>query len=90
MEKWEYLTEFCYANAENTEVADYLKKRWPDWEAPKYAPEAMIPALNILGEEGWELVHMEPVYVKDNSAILVHGVEASSNGYFCVFKRRKE
>ena len=94
MEQWEYLTEFLYANLEAKGAKDYIHERWPDWKPDKYAPEAMIPALNALGADGWELVHMQPVGVGRNSDIMV-GYAANnmkdfwSNIYFCVFKRRK-
>jgi hypothetical protein len=56
----------------------------------------MAPILNKLGEDGWELVHMEPVSaVGSNGDVgFQHGGSASfttwSNVYFCVFKRKIE
>ena len=59
VERWEYHTTLLHADAEQRR--DFLEGRWPDWRAPKYAAESMIPDLDQLGADGWELVHMEPV-----------------------------
>jgi hypothetical protein len=94
MEKWEYLTEFAWANIDTKGVREYLKQRWPDWTPRQYTPESMIPLLNDRGKEGWELVHMEPVRQvgKNQDIKFQSGGEISStdwsNVYFCVFKRR--
>jgi len=49
-----------------------------------------MPELNKLGEEGWELVHMEPVAKVGNKGDVLIGPNYRwSNIYFCVFKRRK-
>jgi hypothetical protein len=87
VERWEYLTFFVSADAERQR--EFLQQRWPDWKAPKHAPEAMIPELNAFGEEGWELVHMEPVFIDANYYIRWGSVVGYSSEYFCVFKRRK-
>ena len=91
-EKWEYHTAFLFADAEKQR--DFLQQKWPDGQATKYAPEAMIPELNDLGDEGWDLVHMEPVggvgSKGDVSFTRGYGtMTVWSNAYFCVFKRRK-
>jgi hypothetical protein len=82
---------FVYANIENEGVREDLKKRWPNWKPPKYAPQAMMHELNARGEEGWELVHMEPVAeVGTNAVVYFTGTQnLYGNAYFCVFKRRK-
>jgi len=93
MEKWEYLTEFVFADIENEGVKAFLQERSPNWKnLPKYVPQTMIPHLNTLGERGWELVHMEPVAgVGKNNDVWFTGTNSSwSNVYFCVFKRRKQ
>jgi predicted nucleic acid-binding protein len=38
-ERWEYLT--CFLQAEAEDVRDYLRQRWPGWEAPRNAPQAL-------------------------------------------------
>ncbi len=92
-ETWEYLTQFIWASIENQGAREYLQQTRPDWQPAKYSPETMIPALNRLGHEGWELVHMEPVGAigknYDVGFIAGEGIPRWSNAYFCVFKRRK-
>jgi hypothetical protein len=96
MEQWEYWTGFLWANIENKGARELIKQRWPDWNPPKFAPQTLIPDLNAFGEEGWELVHMEPVrVVGDNNDILFAsggevGLRNWSHVYLCVFKRRKQ
>jgi hypothetical protein len=91
MQKWEYLTTFLRADATTVRSSEYLEKGWPKRQTAKYAPEALIPALNDFGENGWELVHMEPVAgVGKNADVYFTGAAYQwSNAYFCVFKRRK-
>lgn len=55
----------------------------------------MIPELNEFGQDGWELVRMEPVggVGKNGDVSFTRGygtLTAWSNAYFCVFKRRRE
>ncbi len=59
--RWEYLIRFLYANASNRGAEEYFRQHWPGSEPSKYAPETMIPELNSLGDQGWEMVHMEPI-----------------------------
>lgn len=93
MERWEYLTEFVRANIETKGIKEFLRQRWPDWKnPPKFTPETMIPRLDARGEQGWELVHMEPVAGVGNNGD-VHFTGAAyqwSHVYFCVFKRRSQ
>ena len=93
MDKWEYLTTFIFANAETQDIKDYIKKHWPEGRTEKFAPEALIPRLNDLGAQGWELVRIEPVSVGKNSDVLTHGdagTKTWTNAYFCAFKRKLE
>jgi hypothetical protein len=93
VERWEYLTEFVWANIETKGIKEFLRQRWPDWKnPPKFTPETMIPQLNAWGEQGWELVHMEPVAgVGRNGDVSFTGdVGSWSNVYFCVFKLRSK
>lgn len=97
-ERWEYITQFVFADIEFPGVKDYFKEAFsPEYKPPKYSPEAMIPELNSWGAEGWELVHMEPVAgvgknfdVKFVSGGSTTGIPTTtwSNVYFCVLKRR--
>jgi hypothetical protein len=92
MQQWEYLTTFLTADAKTEE--DYLTQI-RDWKSgiPAYTPEAMMPRMNALGEQGWELVHMQPVKVGDKADVLVidagSGQRTWTSSYFCVFKRAK-
>jgi hypothetical protein len=92
-EKWEYLTKFMWASIENEGAREYIQGAWPGWQPAKYSPETMIPELNAYGNEGWELVHMEPVggagKNRDVGFIAGEAIPRWSNVYFCVFKRKK-
>ena len=91
--RWEYRTCFMFAHIENPGVKEYLKLKRPDLELVRYSPETMIPELDELGDQGWELVHMQPVGSvgkKDDVGFIAGDAIARwSNSYFCVFKRRK-
>ena len=92
MDKWEYLTTCLEARIENKEQREWGRARFPRLKRPpRFTPESLIPELNRLGEEGWELIHMEPVAkVGGKGDVLVHGPGFRwSNRYFCVFKRLK-
>jgi hypothetical protein len=73
-----------------------MKQTFPRWEKPpKYTPETMVPRLNLWGEAGWEIIHMEPVFVGNNGDIgFKSGGEAShfswTNTYFVVMKRKRD
>ncbi len=93
MQKWEYMTLFVTADIDNENAGEFLKQRWPGWtKPPRYTPQTMIPFLNELGEQGWEIVHMEPVADVGNNADVYFNGEYSrySHTYFCVMKRPKE
>jgi hypothetical protein len=89
-QKWEYLSVFVEAEAEP--VMDYLEqiKSWKNG-VPRYTPESMIPRLDAYGQDGWELIHMQPVVVGKNADILAadsgRGIASWTSSYFCVFKR---
>ena len=92
-QKWEYLSVFVEAEAEP--VMDYLEeiKSWKNG-VPRNTPESMIPRLDSYGQDGWELVHMQPVIVGKNADVLAGGDSSGMNtwtsSYFCVFKRPEE
>lgn len=93
MKRWEYLTIFIQAEAKFE--MDFLLS-YSDWKGgvPRNTPEAMIPRLNALGEQGWELITMQPVVVGDNRDVMVSDSGGGSRNwtstYFCVFKRAVE
>lgn len=92
MLQWEYLTTFMEANARPKEKLEFLKRRFPGRKNhPRHTPESMMPELDRLGAEGWELVHMEPVaQVGGKGDILFKGSGTHwGHSYFCVFKRMK-
>ncbi len=92
MEQWEYLPIHVEAEAKSKEIKEYLKNQMPDKKRfPRYLSQAMMPELNKLGAEGWELVHMEPVadVGKKGDNYFTGTGSRWSNVYFCVFKRRK-
>ena len=87
-EKWEYLTLYLQANAKDSSTRSFIQQRFN--KKPKaHSPESMIPELNQLGEEGWELVHMEPVARVGGKEDLRFDTDHWSHTFFCVFKRRK-
>lgn len=71
--RWEYRTVILSAQAHEPDTKTYLQKIWPGWEPPRHAPQALIPKLNDLGAEGWELVHMEPVFLDEDANVLIYG-----------------
>ncbi len=91
MEQWEYLPTYIEANAKKKEIREYLIQNIPGLKRPhRYMVEAIMPELNAYGEQGWELIHMEPVgRVAKNGRVLLGAAWRWSNVYFCVFKRRK-
>jgi hypothetical protein len=89
--KWEYLTIILEADAAREE--DFLRQRW-DWKAgiPPYTAQALIPRMDALGEDGWELVHMQPAHVGNKGDVLMFNGNNNrvwGSTYFCVFKRPK-
>lgn len=88
--QWEYLTVFV--EAESAPVMDYLLelKTWKN-EVPRNTPESLMPRLDAYGRDGWELVHMQPVYTGKNADVLAvdsgRGSAGWTSTYFCVFKR---
>ena len=88
MQAWEYRTLFLQAEAER-EMA-FLTELYSFKEGiARNTPEAMIPQLNAIGAQGWELIHMEPVVVGRNADVLMHSDNSNkwTSTYFCVFKR---
>jgi hypothetical protein len=92
MDQWEYWPTFLEARADRKDVKAFLNAHLPHIKKyPRYMAESMIPELNHLGDQGWELVHMEPVQdVGRKGEVMFDGEGLHwSNVYFCVFKRRK-
>lgn len=82
-QQWEYWSGILWAEQKR-------KSKESDEQAlPIYAPQHLIPELNALGAEGWELVHMQPVYAGHNHDVLAFASDARlwTQAYFCVLKR---
>ncbi len=82
-QRWEYRTCILWAEESRKSKDSYER------ELPIYAPQHLIPELDALGAEGWELVHMQPVYAGNNHDVMVFADAARqwTHAYFCVFKR---
>jgi hypothetical protein len=90
MQRWEYLTKFVVAIVQNVDAGSLYSELLEGENLPRYSPLTMIPELNQLGEKGWELVHMQPVFIGSNHDILLiegGGMKRWATNYFCVFKR---
>lgn len=95
--QWEYMVTTLFANAGAQQ--DFLEYTWPGTTFPRFAPQALIPDLNILGADGWELVSVEPVIYGVNGDVLTTyiggiagmdiGITGWTNAYQCFFKRHK-
>ncbi len=88
--KWEYLILVLEADAERE--MDFLLE-FRDWKSgvPRYAVESLIPRLNALGEDGWELIRIEAVKQGEKGDIMISDSAGYSwaKQYFCAFKRPK-
>lgn len=89
---WEHLVIYLAADAQQEQ--QFLHDKWPGREFPKYAAQALMPKLDQLGEQGWELVSCEPVIVGMNGDILITDRQEAwtgrwTNQYLCIFKRPK-
>lgn len=87
MEQWEYLTMFVQANSSSA-TREYVERRF-NRKPRRHSPESMIPALDELGAQGWELVNMQPVARVGRKEDVQLASSDWSSQYFCVFKRRK-
>lgn len=88
MEQWEYLSIFLEANASNDEMKQYIEARFGK-QAKKYSPEALIPDLDKLGAQGWELLQIDPVGRVGRGENIQQDPYSWTATYFCVFKRRR-
>ena len=86
---WEHLVAYLVADAR--QQAPFLQQMWPGRQFPKYAALSLMPQLDYYGQQGWELVSIQPVDVGSNGDILIHAGQAISYSYtyLCVFKRQK-
>jgi hypothetical protein len=89
---WEHLIAYLEADAQKQRT--FLQQRWPGKQFPVSAAEALMPLLDGYGQEGWELVSMQPVIVGENGDILINDRRDGWTGrwtstYLCAFKRPK-
>lgn len=96
MDKWEYRAQFLRADIDAPGTRDYAAKKHPDLKPRRFSPIAMSMFLDQYGEEGWELMHIEPIQMLGEQGDVGFSMHAGgiidrvwSNTYFCVFKRRK-
>ena len=90
LERWEHLSRILEADAEDADVRAYMERYWHGDTPPRYSPEALMPALDELGEQGWELVSLQPVLLDRNHDIdWNHAGCLFSHTYMTAFKRRK-
>lgn len=87
MAQWNYLSTFLEANAKDDATKQFIEQNFSK-KAKKHSPEALIPELDKLGQDGWELVHMEPVPNVGRKEDIQFDPYKWSNIYFCVFKKR--
>ena len=71
--RWEYRSIIISAQAHDPDTRAYLQGIWPGWDPPRHAPQALIPKLDDMGAQGWELISMQPVYLDDDANVLIHG-----------------
>lgn len=91
-EQWEYLTLFLEADLKPYKAE--LQSRFPNQPLGKFTPRALIPQLDELGAQGWELVTCHPYATGRNSDIVLFRGVGLTGGvwthvYFCVLKRSK-
>ncbi len=72
--RWEY-----WSGILDAEPWRKIKDDYEETQLPRYSPQWLMPKLDSLGDEGWELVHMEPV--------VIDTMRTWTHSYFCVFKR---
>lgn len=87
MQRWEYLTATFSTSVEGAPIP--VRDDVPQDITTKYSPYALIPQLNQLGDQGWELVTIEPVVIGRNGDVVVPDAGSARWGrdYFCCFKR---
>lgn len=86
--QWEHYIEYINAEAREPQTRDFLATYYPGEKFAKYAAEATLRRLDEIGKQGWELVHMQPVWLQRDGTVTSE-TGAGTNTYFCVFKRPK-
>ena len=88
---WEHHIEYIQAEAYSLRAQEFVATYYPGQKVPLYAVQALLPRINELGAQGWELVQLEPVEVGKNGDIRIGTGESSrwTSTYLCAFKRLK-
>lgn len=86
MERWQYKTAVLAADISNDGAQATIGDLFPGRQPPKHTPETLMPLLNEFGEDGWELVSLEPIVMVEDHRVTTSG---RTNLYLAVFKRRK-
>jgi len=84
---WEHYLELLEADAQ--QQPEFIQQFYPSDSVPRYALQSLLPRLNQLGEQGWEIVQIQPVMLGKNGDVLINGAmsEKWTRTYLCVFKR---
>lgn len=84
---WEHYLELFEADAK--QQPEFIQQFYPSDSVPRYALQSILPRLNQLGEQGWEIVQIQPVMLGKNGDVLINGAmsEKWTRTYLCVFKR---
>lgn len=84
---WEHYLELIEADAQTQ--PEFIQQFYPPNSIPRYALQSILPRLNVLGEQGWEVVQIQPVMLGKNGDVLINGAmsEKWTRTYLCVFKR---
>jgi hypothetical protein len=86
MESWEHLVVVLTVDLDsNPGAMEYLAGMYPGWIPPVYWPESLTPDLNAYGQEGWELLSLQPVGLAEDGKV---APDASANNYLAVFRRQ--
>lgn len=87
MQKWEYYTTILDANIDLSPVP--LRDDIEFKEHPEFSVHSLIPQLDRLGRQGWELVSMDPVSVGKRGDVVLPVADSTKWGrsYLCAFKR---
>jgi hypothetical protein len=87
-ERWEHFVELITADSQYE--TPFVQQFYPQGRVPVFAIQSILPRLNHLGEQGWELVHIQPVRTGNNGDIMIEagGAREWTNVYLCAFKRR--
>ena len=89
MEQWEYHTAIIWAHEDNPGAREYVVRHRPGEKVGKFSPVNLVPELDRLGKQGWELVTLQPIVMTADMAIMLSdSTPQASNVYFVAMKRR--